>query len=203
MRVRAAAVAVAGGALAVLAVLVLLHATDAIDGPVGTWTWSHRADDRPGLLRLVSLASPTHLLLAVTGLAVAGSVLRRTPRPAVVAVLVCGAATMAELALKWGMPRLELRLDGTGAAGFPSGHVVAAVAYTGALVLALRTAAQWWQWLPVAAAGGLASAAVLLTSLHTPTEVLGAWALACAVLAGASAVGEICRRHGLATGSHA
>lgn len=178
---------VAAFALAVLVGLVLAHTTDRLDDAAQTWTWSHRGSVTEALLRLVRLLSPGHVLLVVLLVAVTRSVRVRSPRPALVCGVTSGVATVAELGMKWTLPRVESLLGGSGVGGFPSGHVVGAVAYSGALLLALEPRPRLWQQALVVGLGCGMSAAVLLTSLHTVTEVGGSWALSWLVLCAASA----------------
>lgn len=189
MRARVATTTLALASLLVLVALVLMHTTARLDADVEAWAWARRGSWTTHLLRLASWASPTHVLGAVAALVLVASVCLRSVRPALVTAAVCGTATVAELGLKWSLPRIESHLSGYGAAGFPSGHVVAALAYTGALVVALRLPA--WLWGVVAVLGLLVSATVVLTTLHTPTEVAGSWALCGVVLAGATMVVDL------------
>ena len=144
--------------------------------------------------RLVRDLPPSHLALGLLLLVAVLSVTRRSVRPFAVAALVGVPAVIVTLATKWSMAHAEAAAGPVGHGSFPSGHAVSAIVATGTALLLVRPGARWGWALP-AATGVLMGSALILASVHTATDVIGAGVLAVTVLtsAGAARLGQWAR----------
>jgi membrane-associated phospholipid phosphatase len=179
---------VLGGAFLVLAALVALHTTQALDDwvrdyfrPGDAWGPAQRRADRvvEGLRPMV--VAPVLFLAAV-----ASSIGRRSWRPAGFALLVGGSAVVVTEATKLLLGRPDPHHETLAHSGsFPSGHTVTVLVALGGALLLLR-ATRWWQWLVVAALGGAMGLALLIEGAHWLTDVVGGVLVSTCVLVLAS-----------------
>jgi undecaprenyl-diphosphatase len=165
------------------------------DGPVLRWLVLHRTAGWTAALETVSSGTAvTAVVLATLGVAAAAAVTRRSWRPLVTLALTGGAAVVTSSVIKSLVGRsrpatsLMLGAPETGF-GFPSGHTLITSALVGgaALVVWRATARPSLRAAAVVLAGATAlamGASRLYLGDHWLTDVLAAYALAAAVLAG-------------------
>lgn len=188
-RTPVALAAACGASFLVLAVLVELEVSRALDVAVRDHL---RPNDEWGTTQvrvdvIVEGLKPRNVavLIALVGLAAAWW--RRSWRPAFSTVLVSGTAAALTLLAKYAVARTDPHHEMTARGGsFPSGHVVMLVVFLGLTVLLVRYRSRWWDWLLVAAVGAAMAFSLVVQAAHWFTDVVGGGLLAVAVLAAAS-----------------
>lgn len=191
---RLKAVAVCAALYLALAALVATHVTDRLDDGAEGLFWPSRqwGPIQAHTDRLVNDVAPTHLAAVMLVVAVVVALVRRSVGPVLLALVTMAATTLAELGTKWVLPRLTVHPTAQHFGGtYPSGHVVAATAFTGVLLLAALRRTVWWQWLLIAVLGGLVGVGVLVSAIHRLTDVVGAGLLAGGALVAASVLKEL------------
>jgi len=136
---------------------------------------------------VVELFQPITMLtvLAVVGLAEAARL--RSVRPVLFVALVSSLAIGITTVVKFGVARPDPHAALSALGGsYPSGHVMTVLLCLGAIVLLLEDSPTWRTWSLVLAAGAVMGVALLLTSAHWFTDVLGGALVATAVLAWSS-----------------
>ncbi|WP_432522505.1 phosphatase PAP2 family protein [Kineococcus sp. SYSU DK006] len=207
---RAAAVAVVcAAAAAALAVLVSTGASAGLDGPLSRAAVS-AALEHPGPTRVAqvveALTQPVWLYL-LGALATAWCARAGRGRDALTALVTGAVAALLSPALKLLLarerPALEAGLTSAGGGSFPSGHAMSsATVVLIAVVLLLRPGA-------LRRLVGVLGALLLLVvavdrvwlGAHWPTDVLGGWLLAAALVGAAAWWRARSQRHGDGTGA--
>ncbi|MBW9210787.1 phosphatase PAP2 family protein [Mumia sp. zg.B21] len=180
---------VSAATLLVLTVLVALGGTQGWDDaareafrPGDVWgTTQQRVD------HLVEGLDPRTVLvlLVLTGALV--SIVRRSIRPALLALGASALTVVATTVLQIAVQRPDTHGETPGLGGsFPSGHVTTLVVCAGTLVLLLRLDGRRWPWVVVAVAGAAMGTAMLLQAAHWASDVLGGALLGTVVLAAAA-----------------
>lgn len=126
---------------------------------------------------------PALMLVLLAGACVAASVRRRSWRPAVLGLVLGCASTGLLLLVKVvvGRPDPHGALAVSGGS-YPSGHMMAVLVCLGGCLLVLGPGLRWcWWWVPIAAAGLMATALVV-TATHWPSDVVGGALLGLATL---------------------
>lgn len=208
---RRASVGVAAGCAALFVVLHLLvsgHVTDHLDVAVRDWLrpgdeWE-RAQVRAEVVARTMAPRNAFGVLVLAGLV--SGLIRRSWRPAAVAVLLVGSAGVLTVLTKVAVRRTDPHDELTSMGSFPSGHMVAIVVCAGGVLLISHEHARWAPNLVgnrivgtgVVGIGlvgtvlvGAMSVALLLQATHWLTDVVGGALLALAVLGGVSAVAPL------------
>lgn len=181
----------AGLLFVILAALVATRTTDHLDSVVREWFWPHhewgptqaRAD------HFANLFSPPRLALGALAVSALISLRRHSMAPLWLTLAVVFIGGAAEVSVKWLMPRVAVpTLSAHFAGSFPSGHIVAAVAFPGAIVLLLHTKAARVGWLAVGVFALGMGVALLVSAIHYLTDVIGGIMLAVTVLLAISAL---------------
>lgn len=181
----------AGLALAgflVLTILVSTHRTDRVDQWFRRWSWpsQHWGSRQEAADDFANWLDPELIAAVVIAVALVITLRRRSWRTVALTAGVIGVVSALELGMKTLLPDLATSSPSTRPVGaFPSGHVLAAIAFPGALVLAAR-----WRlaaWAGVALFGLAMSAAALVSVIHWITDVVGSILLAVSVLCAAGA----------------
>lgn len=185
MRQRAGAVALAAGCILLFGLLSLLEiigATERLD----LWAdaqidpdqeWREKAD------QVVRAFEPVRLVAAAMALALVIAVWRGRMGPLLLTLGVVGAASVAEVGVKWVVPRFQAHEPVHYVGSFPSGHVTVTLSCAGALVLAVGAVSRWWVWTVVAVIGAAMGAGLLIMDWHQLTDVVGGALIAVGTLA--------------------
>lgn len=173
-------------AFAVLTAVVVSGAADSLDGTVAhrfrpEEAWGEPQDRvAPWLGRLAPVRM--FALLAVTCLAAAAW--RRSWHSITFGVVTGLGSVAATLLVKVALARVDplggLSPDG---GSYPSGHMVAVVVSVAASLVVLLPRVRWWCWVVLAAPSGVMAVALVVTTSHWVTDVVGGALLAGAVVA--------------------
>lgn len=183
------AAAMLGGAL-VLCLLVVLDLTGPLDHAVRDLVWP---EQRWGPLQVradttANVLAPRILVQVSLGVALVVSVARRSAAPLLFVAATTAVASLVVLSTKWGMDELEVLSDAQRDLGaFPSGHMVAAIVFSGQLVLLIRpSSTSRLVWLPTVVLATVMACVIQIAALHYVSDVLGGALVGTGVLACAS-----------------
>ena len=172
------------------ALAVQLRILDSLDMAVrrATRTGVFWGPEQIRAARVVYWLQPGHLALPLLLLVAALSLVRRSLRPFVVAVVIGVPVIIVTLGTKWVMAHTETNATPVPHGSFPSGHTVTVIVVVGLAVLLLRPGTRWG-WILPAFLGCVMGSALVLAWVHPATDVIGAGLLAVAALTGGQAAG--------------
>ena len=174
---------------AVLAALVATGITQSLDVAAISHT---RPGDEWGASQLrfspwMARLDPARMFLLLALTTFGAAAWRRSWSPLVFSVALAGTITVVTLSAKFAVRRADPHGYVTVTGGsYPSGHMIALLACLGGCLLVVWPRVRWWFWTPVVAAAALMTTAQLVSAAHWPSDLLGSWLLALAVLSAAS-----------------
>jgi membrane-associated phospholipid phosphatase len=168
-------------------------------GRTAQWDQRIREWGRPGdswgpnqkvALHAVSIMDPVRAALGLALVTVLICLVRRSLRPAMLAVMVGVTGSLVSLGAKLAFDRPNpLNTANEHGGSYPSGHVQTILLTTGLALLLAFPRPRWWMWLGPLSLGCVMSLANVLIAMHWTSDLAGGGLLAVIVLAATVAGG--------------